>query len=86
MLSFSVCGVLRIIDITAQEVRKVEQSGPGTGQRPDFVLIVQFAKESELAPLLFDLVVRHDGARLLSRLLAAPVYVQTTRDQYCYER
>jgi hypothetical protein len=73
--------VLWIRDIAEQEVRKVEQAGSRSRQRPSLVLIVQLAKETELAPLLLDLLVRHTGWRLHLRQLGAPIHQDRTREQ-----
>src|SRR4051812_3018817 len=59
----AIYGVLRIVDVTQQQVGKVKQAGPRSGQHPESFLIVQLAEETELAPLLFDLIFGEVGVR-----------------------
>src|SRR5437588_5607617 len=81
MLLHSVGRVLRIVDISEQQVGKVEQSGARSGQRPGSLLIVELAEEAELAPVLLDLVVGERGRWFFCVLSGAPIHHDGTGEQ-----
>lgn len=73
MLLRSIGCVLRIIHVAEQKVREIKKAASIAGQSPNSFLIVQLAEETQLPPLLLDLVVGQRGRRMRLGLLGAPI-------------